>query len=90
MISRHNHGERRSLLSQIICPLLAVGTFIVLLDTVPRSTPPGLIHEQADSVFWLCFHILILFAAPILVYLMARYFLRSPTDEKPKTGNQSK
>jgi hypothetical protein len=70
-------ARKRCLLSQLICPLAAMGAFLFMLRLVPAVGPS--IHDESTlpkAALWLLS--LSVFVVPIIVYKL----LRAVTDPK--------
>ena len=59
------------MLSQILCPLLSIGAFLIMLSFVPSPDPS--IHEASIATKeWLMLQAASVFAVPIIVYKVLR------------------
>lgn len=67
-----DQNKKRSLASQILCPLVSLAVFLFLLALLPRDTAPALQDEPTGVKVFVWIYTASTFVIPIVVYKMLR------------------
>ena len=66
-------SKKRSMASQILCPLLSLGAFFIMLSFFPSPDSAPSVHEASITTkAWLMVQAASVFAVPIIVYQVLR------------------